>query len=271
MRARSIFLALTFLHFSSASSTVSFKDIPNCARQSCFPFHSASIGCSSFTTDCFCTQSLAPLQCSYRSCNNTEWPAVEDWFASVCPNPPVVDFQVVPECGRACIRSELDSTGCPAVYSDPSGIDQFNRNCFCRLESVGTLQQSCLTAVDCSETAPEANNTLALFYQQNCVYVQNNVNQNEPQSTGDQVVQSASDSTDTVDSLGLWLGIFGSIVGLLAFGAGICLWFKRAVSFTKHFCFRFPTYNTQRMHARETGEWTIDPPPPYSKKDPRGS
>jgi hypothetical protein len=46
MRARSVFLAVTILHLSSANSTVSFKSIPDCARQACFPFHSASIYCS---------------------------------------------------------------------------------------------------------------------------------------------------------------------------------------------------------------------------------
>jgi hypothetical protein len=117
----------------------------------------------------------------------------------------------------------------------------------------------------------EANNTLTLFYQQNCVYVQNNADQNDQQATGDRVVQSASDSTGTVDNLGLWLGIVGSIVGLAGFITGIIIWFKRAVSFAKHPRFRFPTYTPQRAQARDTGEWKIDPPPPpYSKKDPHG-
>jgi hypothetical protein len=262
MHAKSVFLALSILHFSSASSKVSFKDIPDCARQSCFPFHSASIGCSSFTKDCFCTQSLAPLQCAYRSCNNTAWPAVEDWFAGVCPNPPVVDFQVVPECGRACVRSELVLNGCPVFYSDPSDVDQFNRNCFCRLGSNSTLQQSCLTAaVGCGETALEANNTLTLFYQQNCVYVQNNADQNDQQPTGDQVVQSASDSTGSVGNVGLWLGILGSIVGLAGFVSGIIIWFKRAVSFAKHpvFGFLLTPLSVCMQKKLESGRLTLLP------------
>ena len=260
MRRKPIFLSLTFIRYSGGSSTISFKNIPGCTRQSCFPFHSSSIGCSNFTTECFCYQSLAPLHCSYNSCNNTEWFAVEDWFDGVCPNPPVVDFQARPECGRACVRGELESNGCPADYSESSSTGQFNRNCFCRLEINGTLQQSCLTAADCNETAPGALDTLNLFYQQNCVYAQDNSGQNDIETNGDQVVQSASDSNSTVDSVGLWLGIFGSIVGLLAVMTGIVIWFRRAVSFVKSPVWIL-TDAAQRRHAREIGRWTLDPPP----------
>jgi len=246
MHGAKILLVLSFLRFSTAGSSVDFHGIPQCAQKSCFPFHSSSIGCSSFTTECFCTQSLAPLKCAYQSCNDTEWFAVQDWFAGICPNPPVVDFQVVPGCGRACLRSELDSNGCPPVYSDNSGVNQYNRNCFCRLASNG-MQQSCLTS-GCNETASDVNTTLTLFYGQNCVYVQNNAYQSDPQPTADQVIQSASGSGSSVDSLGTMLGIPASIVGLLVFIGSMILWFRRA-----------------RRHARETGNWTMDPPPPYSK------
>jgi hypothetical protein len=149
----------------------------------------------------------------------------------VCPNPLVVDFQSLPDCGRACVRSELEANGCPADYSESSSTAQFNRNCFCRLESNATLQQSCLAAASCNETASEAQDTLNLLYQQNCVYAQDNSGQNDIETTGDQVVQSASSSGGSIDNVNLWLSIFGSLVALIAFTSAVMIWVKRVVSF----------------------------------------
>jgi hypothetical protein len=98
---------------------------------------------------------------------------------------------------------------------------------------------------------------LALFYQQNCVYLQDNSGQNDLQANGDKVVQSASDSASTVDNVGLWLGIFGSIVGLLAFASGIIIWCKRIVSFAKRLLW-WVAYGPQRRTGRW---WDLDPPP----------
>jgi hypothetical protein len=230
MRRNPIYFLLAFIRYSGGRSTVSFKNIPACTHQSCFPFHSSSIGCSSFTIECFCYQSLGPLHCAYNSCNSTEWFAVEDWFAGVCPNPPVVDFQPLPDCGRACVRSELEANGCPADYSESSSTAQFNRNCFCRLESNATLQQNCLAAASCNDTASQAQDTLNLLYQQNCVYAQDNSGQNDVDTTGDQVVQSASSSGGSINSVNLWLSILGSIVALILFTSGVMAWVKRVVS-----------------------------------------
>jgi hypothetical protein len=92
------------------------------------------------------------------------------------------------------------------------------------------LQASCLTADGCMPNAAQANDTLNLFYTQNCVYDQNNADQNAQQQTGDQVVQSSSDPTSAVSNLAMYLGIPGSFVGLFAFTCGPYIWFKRAVS-----------------------------------------
>src|SRR5436190_11959513 len=61
-----LLLAVLFYPPFSSSNDVNFKNIPNCARKSCFPFHSISIGCQSLTVDCFCN-ALAPINCA----NNT--------------------------------------------------------------------------------------------------------------------------------------------------------------------------------------------------------
>ena len=125
---------------------------------------------------------------------------------------------------------------------------------------MGPLQQSCLTAADCNQTAPAALDTLNLFYQQNCVYAQDNSGQNDIETNGDLVVQSASDPNSTVDSVGLWLGIFGSIVGLLAVMTGIVIWFRRAVSFVKSPVWILLTLLSAGTRERLDGG-LLDPPP----------
>jgi hypothetical protein len=218
-------LVLTFFPSNSivSSSDVDFSKIPQCAINDCFPYHSSSIGCTQLTTDCFCN-ALAPINCASKNCTGNNWYAVEDWFATQCPNPPNVTLSGLPECSRACVRSSLIPTYCKA---------QLSRNCFCRLETVFESLAGCLETSTCNETAEDSNSTLADYYRETCVYdpTADGTGGQDGSSTtlGDQVVNAPSGSSG-LDRLQMIIGLASGFAALIAGLIGFCVWLHRRVS-----------------------------------------
>jgi CFEM domain len=216
-------LVFLFVFNCALSSNVDFSKIPQCAIGNCFPYHSSSIGCTQLTTDCFCN-ALAPINCASKNCTGNQWYAVEDWFATQCPNPPNVTFSGLPECSRACFRSAIDPTYCEG---------QITRNCFCRLETEFEGMTSCLEESACNETAVDANSTLVDYYRETCVYdptADGTGGQDESStSLGDQVVNAPSGSS-AVDKLSLIVGLTSGFAALIGIAIGFCVWLHRQVS-----------------------------------------
>jgi len=223
-----IILVLISLGWVVSSSGVDFSQIPDCARGDCFPYHSSSIGCPQLTIDCFCN-ALAPINCASQNCTGYDWYAVEDWFATQCPNPPNVTFSGLPECSRACFRSALIPTYCEA---------QITRNCFCRLETEFESLAPCLETPACNETVEDANNTLVTYYRESCIYdpsADGTGSQDESSTDqgGDQVIDSPGDSsggTRTFDKVQNVVGLASGLVALVAALIGFLVWVHRRVS-----------------------------------------
>lgn len=214
-------------HFVLAD--VDFSKITPCALNSCFPFHASSIGCAQFTTGCFCNQALAPLSCAYKSCNGSNWFALEDWFDSICPSPQLVDFGTMPACSRTCIRTALIPTWCPAFNDDAqNSVPKISRNCFCRLNETFTSLTSCL--VDgCLMNKTEASTRLQEQYTRTCIYNLGNRPDSGGLNDGDEIIQRPS--TDGSQGNGIspveWFGIiFGIITGFVSLIAA-CFSFRK--------------------------------------------
>jgi hypothetical protein len=205
-----IILLISFLAPFVISSDVDFSKIPQCAIGGCFPYHSSSIGCTQLTTSCFC-DALAPINCASKNCTGDDWYAMEDWFATQCPNPPNVTLSGLPECSRACFRSAIIPTYCEA---------QITRTCFCRLETEFEGMSECLNSTACDETATDANNTLVDYYRETCVYDptvdgEGGLDGDTGIAQGDQVVNAPSGSGSSLDKLALGVGLASGFVALV--------------------------------------------------------
>lgn len=213
---------------ATALSTVDFTHIPQCAWTDCFPFHSSSIGCPSLSQDCFCN-ALAPINCAAKNCTGGDWYAVEDWFATQCPNPPNVTLQALPQCSRFCVREALIPDYCQA---------QLTRNCFCRLEAVVDGLGYCLVN-NCGENATLANTTVQNYYRSTCIYSPGiDGNGNPDTSSGgsgqDEVVNSPqpaaaseAESTGPTERLSLIIGLVSGFTGVILFVITVYVWMHR--------------------------------------------
>lgn len=194
---------------------VNFKNIPPCANNSCFPFHASSIGCVEFTIDCFCNKALTPLSCAEKSCNGTDWFALEDWFDTICPSPPLVDFGTIPACSRTCIRTAIIPKYCPAFSDDTqTTAPKITRNCFCRLNETFTSLTSCLVN-DCYLSEKDASSRLQEEYTHTCTYGSGVRPDSGGSNTGDEVVQNSNTSGNQGNGIS-GLEWFGIVIGIVA-------------------------------------------------------
>lgn len=224
-----LFLTLSLALFVFAD--VDFNDIPGCARNSCFPFHASSIGCSQFTTDCFCNEAWAPLTCATNSCIGQDWFGLEDWFDKICPSPPLVDFSSMPGCSRSCIRTAIIPSLCPAFVDGSDGNPKITRNCFCRTNSTFTSLTSCLSG-DCMLNKTAATQRLEEEYKSTCIYNVGFGGGLGGSQSGDEIIQQPGDGSNgnglsTVELVSIVLGIVGSLITVWVAWVSTIRWLRR--------------------------------------------
>lgn len=115
---------------------VNFDDMPNCAREDCYPYKASQIGCSdsTLTKECFCAHK-DNIYCAQSSCNEGERNLLNQWLASTCLGTSLTRFTEVPVCASKCIWQANVFKSCSLKSWD----------CFC----VTNLYEDCLTT--CSE------------------------------------------------------------------------------------------------------------------------
>ncbi|KAK6542329.1 hypothetical protein TWF694_006288 [Orbilia ellipsospora] len=228
-------LALSFsIPLLARETIIGFKGIPDCTNTSCFPLHSSSIGCPQFTQTCFC-DALQPLKCADTACLGNDWYAVEDWYASVCPHVPTVDFSRFALCGRECIRKAIIPGWCNATVV---GTNTLTRNCFCRIGENGFMGASfknCMTD-GCQLNGAEASAYLSDFWEGTCLLTPGSENTNFTSYASDQVIQfprlpqqaGSGGGMSKAETLNLVLGIISG------FGFIICTlisWWRKILCF----------------------------------------
>ena len=221
-----IILLATWMSATSLADEIDLHSMPRCGWSDCFPYHSAAIGCAAITDDCFCN-ALAPVNCTATNCIDGDWYSVEDWFNLQCGPPQNVTLQLLPQCGRACIRNALIPEHCQS---------QLTRNCFCRLEAVFDSLAPCLVN-DCGESIEEADETMRQFYRNTCVYVATPDGNGEPGGGGEVIESPETDdesSSSTTNKVGLIAGIVASFIGIIVFIVAVWIWCGRHAAAVSH-------------------------------------
>jgi hypothetical protein len=210
-----LFLPLLVFFSVVSSSEIDFSNITECARKDCFPYHSSTFGCPQLTKDCFCS-ALAPINCASKSCNGSDWYALEDWFATQCPNPPIVGFEGLPLCSRACLRKAIIPKYCQSTIT---------RNCFCRLQNEFETLSPCIRD-GCNVAADIATNMTQKYFSDTCIYRPtadgsgNPLSSNNDPNQQDEVVAAPTEDSP-INRLALGVGLASGFVSIIVFAVAV--------------------------------------------------
>lgn len=149
----------------TSDSPIDFSNLPECARESCFPFHAPSIGCQNLTSDCFC-DSFQPLGCARWDCRLPEEErAIDDFVANLCDKDSLkVSLEPLERCDKTCLRP-LFTESCEVTEDPVTDEGMINSNCLCRISGIAFVSDNS-KIVQCLERSSDLtcdNSTVAAW------------------------------------------------------------------------------------------------------------